>query len=64
MADSGRAVQVGRERGLAVGSGRDEVVPAAGGEQAGAVAGHGVQALVSEWLRGHGDEDVAGQQGH
>ena len=43
MADAGRAAQVGSERGLAVGSHRDEVEPAARGEQAGAVAGHDVR---------------------
>src|SRR5205085_532247 len=61
---SGRAAQVGPERGLAVGPGRDEVEPAACAELAGPVAGHGVAALVSEWLRWHRDEDVVGQQGH
>src|SRR6516164_4655840 len=52
VADSGRAAQIGPERGLAVGSGRYEVEPAARAELAGPVAGHGVSALVSEWLRG------------
>ena len=42
MADAGRGAQVGSECGLAVGSRRDEVEPAARGEQAGAVAGHDV----------------------
>ena len=59
-----RRPQVCPERGLAVGSGRDEVEPAARGELAGAVAGDEFSALVSEWLRGHSDEDVVGQQGH
>ena len=64
MADAGRAAQVGSERRLAVGSHRDDVESAARSEQAGAVAGHGVPALVSEGHRRHRDEDVVGQQGH
>jgi hypothetical protein len=64
VADAGRGAQLGAERGLAVGSRRDEVEPVARGEQAGAVAGHDVAAPVSKGYRRHHDEDVVGQQGN
>src|SRR5206468_4437169 len=51
VAGSVRAAHVCAERGLAVGSGRDDVEPAARAELAGAVAGHEFAPLVSEGLR-------------
>src|SRR5262249_57803857 len=64
VADAVRSTQVSSERRLAVGPHRDEVEPAARGEQAGTEADHDVPALVSEGHRRHRDEDVVGQQGH
>jgi hypothetical protein len=64
MPDAVGGAQVGAERGLAVGSRRDEVEPAARAEQAGAEAGHDVPAFVSEGHRRHRDEGVVGQEGH
>src|SRR5215831_20934884 len=51
VADAAPGAQVGPERGLAVGSRRHEVEPAARAEQARAEPGHDVPALVFEGHR-------------
>lgn len=55
-------MQVGAERGLAVGACRYEVEPSARIEQAGAEAGYEVSAFVFEGHGWHRDEGIVGQE--
>ena len=64
MPDAVRGAQVRPERRLPVGTCRNEVEPAAGGEDAPAEASYGVSALVLERHRRHRDKDVIGQEDH